>query len=253
MTPGWGCSSFQPGACRGDVAFAGRPAGVGEGVVEVVVVRMGAAAGGGAGGGAGAHQVPELSAGDVAVFGVAVVAAALGDRGDGDVQVAQEVRERGGLLLVRAVPGSAAMRRRYPGVGAAGAAVRGGGAVGGQEGGAPAGAGMGGGGLQQAAGVVVVGQSPAAGFAGGGGPAEGGADRDGQAFFVCLGSVIHRWLDVDIRDQQGDWAPSTACAPSQRPPRLRNPAEPMGSAASCPMDVRRRDRHSRHGTGATIN
>ena len=71
-------------------------------------------------------------------------------------------------------------RRRDPGVGAAGAAVGGGGAVGGQLGDAPAGARVHGGGLQQAAGVVGVGQSPAAGVAGGGGPAVGGAGRDGE-------------------------------------------------------------------------
>ena len=63
-----------------------------------------------------------------------MVAAAFGDRGDGDVQAAQEVRERGGLLFVRAVTVSCcAGRRRDPRVGAADAAVRGGRAVGGQQ------------------------------------------------------------------------------------------------------------------------
>ena len=87
-------------AGRGDVAFVGGAVGVGDGVVEVVVVRVGAAAGGGAGRGAGPDQMAELAAGDVAVFRVAVVAGALGDRGDGDVQAAQELGERRGLLFV---------------------------------------------------------------------------------------------------------------------------------------------------------
>ena len=155
---------------------------------------LGAAARCGAGRGARTNQVLQLAAGGVAVFGAAVVARSPGDRGEGDVQVAQEVGERGGLPGVGArsactcgplrrpsrcrwpvVP-----RRRDPRVLAAGAAVRDRGAVGPEEGEAPAGAGMHGGGLQQAAGVVGVGQAPAAGLAGGGRPAEDGAGRDGE-------------------------------------------------------------------------
>jgi len=133
-----------------------------DGVVEVVVVGLGAAAGGRAGAGAGADQVLEFAAGDVAVFGVAVLAGLLGDRGEREVQAAQEPGERGGTVW-----GAAGGRRRDPlGVGAAGAGVRGGGAAGGQEGCAQACAGMGGGGVQEAAGVAGVGQSPAADLAG---------------------------------------------------------------------------------------
>src|SRR3984885_1332670 len=68
-------------AGRGDVAFVGGPVRVRHSVVEVVVVRVGAATGGGTGRGTGPDQMAELAAGRIAVFGVGVVAAALGDRG----------------------------------------------------------------------------------------------------------------------------------------------------------------------------
>ena len=139
MTPGSGWLSVQP-----------------EGVVEVAVDGLGAAAGRGVPGGAGADQLFELAAGGVAVFAAGVVATAFGDRGEGDVQFLQEAGERGGLPGVGTGSGGAGDRRRDPGVGAAGAAVRGGGAVGGEQGDAPAGAGVLGGGLEQAAGVVGV-------------------------------------------------------------------------------------------------
>ena len=177
MMPGCGWVSSPAGgllasvvasAGGGQVALAGDPGGVGEGVVEVAVHGLGAAAGCGALRGAGPDQVPEFPAGGVAVFLAGMVAGLVGDGGERDVQFPQEVRERRGLPLVRAVPGSAAVWRRDPGVLAAGAAVCDRGAVGSEEGEAPAGAGMGGGGLQQAAGVAGVGQSPAAGPAGGG-------------------------------------------------------------------------------------
>ena len=84
------------------VALAGGPLGVGDGVVEVAVDGLGAAAGGGAGGGAGADQVLQLPAGGVAVLGVPVVAGPPGDGlGDG-VQGAQEVGELRRLVGVRA-------------------------------------------------------------------------------------------------------------------------------------------------------
>lgn len=78
-------------------------------MVEVVVVRVGAATGGGAGRGTGPDQMAELAAGRIAVFGVGVVAAALGDRGERDVQFLQEVGERGGLPGVGSVAVSLAV------------------------------------------------------------------------------------------------------------------------------------------------
>src|ERR1700733_8320354 len=89
------------GGC--EVALAGDSGRVGEGVVEVAEHGLGAAAGGGAAGGAGADQVFEFAAGGVAVFAAGVVAAAFGDRGEGDVEVAQEFGERGGLPGVGSV------------------------------------------------------------------------------------------------------------------------------------------------------
>ena len=115
MMPGWGWVSCQPGACGPpmvaaaggcEVALAGDAGGVGVGVVEVAVDGVGAAAGCGARRGAGADQVAEFAAGGVAVFAAGVVAAALGDGGEGDIEVAQQFGERGGLPGVGSVPGS---------------------------------------------------------------------------------------------------------------------------------------------------
>ena len=61
-------------------------------MVLVAVDGLGVAAGGVAGRGAGAEQVLELAAGDVAVFGVPVVARIPGDGFQGDVQPLEEVQ-----------------------------------------------------------------------------------------------------------------------------------------------------------------
>ena len=74
---------------------------VGHGVVQVAVAGLGAAAGGVAGRGAGADQISELAAGNVAVLGVLVVAATLGDGLGGDVEGADEFLEAGELAGVR--------------------------------------------------------------------------------------------------------------------------------------------------------
>ena len=60
------------------------------GVVEVAGGGLDGAAGCGAAGGAGADQVLERAAGGVAVLAVPVIARSLGDRGEGDVQRAQQ-------------------------------------------------------------------------------------------------------------------------------------------------------------------
>jgi hypothetical protein len=78
-----------------EVALAGGAVGVGDGVVLVAVGGLGVAAGCVAGDGAGAEEVPELAAGAVAVLGVAVVAAAVGDGLAGDVERGYEVAEPG--------------------------------------------------------------------------------------------------------------------------------------------------------------
>ena len=103
--PAGGLLGAVVGAAFGaEVALVGGALGVGGGVVEVGVDGLGLAAGGGAGGGAGADQVLELAARGVAVLGVAVVAGALGDRLEGDVQGAQEVGELRGLRGRRGGP-----------------------------------------------------------------------------------------------------------------------------------------------------
>ena len=101
----------------GEVALAGDAGGVGEGVVEVAERGVGAAAGCGAAGGAGADQVFEVAAGGVAVFAAGVVAAAFGDRGEGEIQPAQEFGERDGLPGVGTGSGGAGDRRRDPRMG----------------------------------------------------------------------------------------------------------------------------------------
>ena len=79
-------------AGRGQVALAGDPGGIGEGVVEVAVRGVGAAARRRAGRSTRTNQVLELAAGGVPVLSVAVIARSLGDRGERDVEVAHHVR-----------------------------------------------------------------------------------------------------------------------------------------------------------------
>jgi hypothetical protein len=78
---------------RSQVALAGQSAGPWLGVVQVGVAGAGLAAGCRAGGGAGADQVPEPLAGPVPRLGVPVVAGALGDRLELDLQPGQELRQ----------------------------------------------------------------------------------------------------------------------------------------------------------------
>src|SRR5215468_235486 len=93
-------------AGRGQVALAGEPGRVGDGVVQVGVAGAGAAAGRRAGRGAGPHQVLEGAAGRVPVFGGGVVAGSPGNGGEGDVQAAEERGERGGLSGVGSAAGA---------------------------------------------------------------------------------------------------------------------------------------------------
>src|ERR1700733_9526120 len=106
MTPGSGCSSFQPGACftrwwrlQGGAMLHSSvgPSGCGTVWSRSLWYAWAPQPGGGAGRGTGPDQVLELAAGRVPVFGAGVVARSLGDRGEGDVEVAQQCRERGGL------------------------------------------------------------------------------------------------------------------------------------------------------------
>jgi hypothetical protein len=72
-------AAMVPSALRSEVALVGRAVGPGGGVILVAVDGLGVAAGGVARGGACSQEVLEFAAGRVAVFGVAVVALALGD------------------------------------------------------------------------------------------------------------------------------------------------------------------------------
>src|SRR6516164_8052488 len=101
---------------RSEVTLAGDSRGPGEGVVQVAVHGLGAAPGRGAPRGAGTDEVLEFPAGGVAVFAAGVVAGPLGDRGEGDVEAAEEVGEGGGLPWVGSVA-AVGFRRRDPGVG----------------------------------------------------------------------------------------------------------------------------------------
>ena len=69
-------------------------------VVQVRVDGLGLTAGGGTGGGARADQVLKIAARGVVVLGMPVVASPLGDRLEGEVQVAHEVEELRDLLRV---------------------------------------------------------------------------------------------------------------------------------------------------------
>src|SRR6516225_7023224 len=82
-----------PAADRSQAALTGEPGRVGDAVVQVAEAGLGAAAGRRAADGAGADQVLQHPAGGVPVFLVPVVAAALGDRVQGDVQSVQQVVE----------------------------------------------------------------------------------------------------------------------------------------------------------------
>jgi hypothetical protein len=96
---------------RREPTFAGDPALVpGEGMVQVAARRGAAAAGRGAPGATGADQVLELAAGLVSGFGLPVVTAAPGDRGQLDPQRAQVVLGLGVGRgpLIRAAAGAAA-------------------------------------------------------------------------------------------------------------------------------------------------
>src|SRR6516165_12265874 len=88
-----GCllAAVVPAAQGCQAALAGAPGGVGEGVVQVAEAGLGAAAGRRAAGGAGPDQVGERPAGGVPVFLVPVVAAALSDRVEGEVEPAQQL------------------------------------------------------------------------------------------------------------------------------------------------------------------
>ena len=77
-------------AGRAEVALVGRARGPGDGVVEVAVDGTGAATGRGTGRGAGAHKMAENAAGGVPVLAVAVITAPGGDRGERDVEGAQQ-------------------------------------------------------------------------------------------------------------------------------------------------------------------
>src|SRR5258708_6462710 len=122
MMPAWGSQ----------VAFVGGSLGPWLGVVEVGEVRAGPTAGSGAGRVAGADEIPEPSAGPVPRLGVPVVAGALGDRLEADLQPGQELRQCRRLLR-RRLPASAGSCGfpvrcgwRVPGVAAPGATLFGG-------------------------------------------------------------------------------------------------------------------------------
>src|ERR1700733_5457509 len=73
-----------------EVALVGGAGGPRDGVVQVGAECLGLAAGGVAGGRAGAGGVLGLAGRGVVVFGFGVVAGAVGDRGEGEVQAAKE-------------------------------------------------------------------------------------------------------------------------------------------------------------------
>jgi hypothetical protein len=124
----------------------------------------------------GFDQVLESAAQLISVFVVAVVAGSLRDRGEGDVQLAQKLRDLRGPVAIAARP----VPVRVVGVASGRAAVGGGGAVGGDHGHTPAGLRVGGGGGGQLLGGLRVEQAPARGLAGSIRPAEQGAGRDQQ-------------------------------------------------------------------------
>ena len=97
LPPGGLFASMVASAFGAKVALVGWSLGPGGGVVAVAVHGLGVAAGGVAGGAAGADKVAEFAAGGVAVLGVLVVAIALGDGVEGDVEGTDEVAELGGL------------------------------------------------------------------------------------------------------------------------------------------------------------
>ena len=86
-----------------EVALVGGTLGVGDCVVQVAVDGLSVAAGGIAGDRAGADEVAEFAAGGVAVLGVPVVAVALGDGLEDDLERAEQVAEPGCLGGVGAV------------------------------------------------------------------------------------------------------------------------------------------------------
>jgi len=126
------------------------------GVVELAVDGLGEAAGRSAGGVAGADQMPQATAWQVLVLGAGVVAVALGDGAEGEVEHGGEVCK--------------------PGMLTAGAGV--GDGVGAGDRDAPAGPRVAGGGAGDVAGLAGVEQAVRAGLGWGGGPAEQRAGRD---------------------------------------------------------------------------
>lgn len=75
----------------GEVALLRGAVGPRERVVEVGVDRLGLAARSVARRAAGTDKVPELAARGVLTFGLGVIAGACGDRGEGEVQAANEL------------------------------------------------------------------------------------------------------------------------------------------------------------------
>ena len=84
-------------AGRAQVALAGGPGGPGHGMVRITLGGGPGAAEKVAAGGARRDEVPECAAGPVARFAAGVIAGAAGDRGECDLQAAQEA---GGLQAV---------------------------------------------------------------------------------------------------------------------------------------------------------
>src|SRR5215472_1716813 len=137
-------------------------------MVDLIVDGLGIAAGCGARGGAGPDQVAEFAGGPVAVFPVGMVAGPLGDRGEGDSQLAQQFGQLGLLVLVWSGAGGFGS----PGMLSAGAAVRDGLAVFAEDRHAPPGPGVPGGGCDEVAGGVGADEAEAADFGGCAGPAD---------------------------------------------------------------------------------